>query len=216
MGGGTTSTKPVTDCPVLDDPLAYKVPPPVGSCDYNKMIITDNEVVTLYPGVYCGGLTIKKFAQVNLRPGVYVMKDGALTVTDEASFIGTNVGIYFLGDKSELLMRQATTIELTAPKTGPMAGMLMFSDRGNKSLQPFTISSDFARVLLGTIYLPNGKLTIDSNGVIGDKSAYTVIVARQFQTAGEPVIVVNSNYDSTDIPVPDGVGPGGNEVILVK
>ena len=216
INGGTTSVKPVTDCPVIDDPLAYKTPPPVGSCDYNNTVITNKSIKTLDPGVYCGGLTIKKFAQVNLRPGVYIMKDGPLIVTDEASFIGKNVGIYFLGDKSDMLFRQATTIELSAPKAGPMAGMLMFSDRGNKNLQPFTISSDFARVLVGTIYLPNGLLTIDSNDPVGDKSAYTVIVSKRFHTAGYPEIVVNSNYDSTDIPVPDGVGPGGQEIVLIK
>ncbi len=216
LNGGITSVTPVSDCPVIEDPLAYKVPPPVGSCDYIGMVVTDSDVVTLDPGVYCGGLTIKKFAQVDLRPGVYVMKDGPLRVTDEATFIGTNVGFYFLGDASTMSLRKDTTIELTAPKSGPMAGLLMFSDRSNLLYQSFAISSNYARVLLGTIYLPNGKMLIDSNSMIGDKSAYTVIVARRFITDGEPEIVINSNYHSTDIPVPSGVGPGEWGFVLIK
>lgn len=213
---GTTSIRPITDCPVIDDPLAYKMPPPVGGCDYKKMVITGKDVVTLDPGVYCGGLKVKKFAQVNLRPGIYVMKNGPLLVTDEAVFTGKNVGFYFLGNKSEATFRKATVIELTAPKDGPMAGLLMFSDRGNKSKQTFKITSEFARTLLGTIYLPNANLIIDSSGIIADKSAYTVIVTRRFQTEGSPEIIINSNYDSTDIPVPDGVGPGVTEIVLIK
>ncbi len=214
--GGSTNIKPITDCPVIDDPLAYKIPPPVGSCDHVKMVIKDTEVITIDPGVYCGGLTIKEFAQVTLRPGVYVMKDGPLIVTGEASMIGNYVGFYFLGDGSEMLFKEETTIELKAPKDGPMAGFLMFSDRSNQKLQPFIISSSRAKVLLGTIYLPNGSLTINSSGVVANKSAYTVIVARQLMTEGNPKIIIRSNYNSTDVPVPDGVGPSADQVVLVK
>ena len=93
----------------------------------------------------------------------------------------------------------------------------MFSDRGNSISQKFTITSDFARVLLGTIYLPNGILYIDAGELVADKSAFTVIVARKFETSGVPEIVINSNYDSTDIPVPDGVGLSGeNQIVLIK
>ena len=78
------------------------------------------------------------------------------------------------------------------------------------------VSMWIGNLLLGTIYLPNGRLTIDSDDTVADKSAYTVIVARQFQTEGAPDIVINSNYDSTNIPVPDGVGPGLGSVMLVQ
>jgi len=218
-GGGVTSVKIITDCPAISDPLAYKMPPPVGGCDYNKMVITGTDSVLIDPGVYCGGLTLKKDVIVDMRPGIHVFKDGPLQVTDRATLKGKNVGLYFLGDRSIMLLRKATTIELTAPKTGPMAGLLMFSDRGNSDTQRFTITSDFARVLLGTIYLPNGILYIDAGELIADKSAFTVVVARKFETSGAPEIVVNSNYNSTDIPVPDGVGPNApnvKKIVLVE
>ena len=40
------------------------------------------------------------------------------------------------------------------------------------------IISDNARTLLGTIYLPVGRLIIDSKRPVADESAYTVIIAR--------------------------------------
>jgi len=34
-------------------------------------------------------------------------------------------------------------------------------------------------MLLGTIYMPHGRLTIDANKPIADKSAYTVLVVQR-------------------------------------
>ena len=170
------------------------------------------------PGVYCGGLTIKKDANVELRPGVYIFKDGPLLATDRSILTGKNVGLYFTGDRATLNFQKATTIELTAPKTGPMAGLLMFSDRTNSESQRFIISSDKAGVLLGTIYLPNAQLYIDSSEAVGNQSAYTVIVSRYFEATGGPTVTINSDYNSTDIPVPDGVGLSNEagKVVLVQ
>lgn len=216
MQGGLTSVNVITDCPTIDDPLAYKIPPSVGSCDHTNLTFSGDDNALLDPGVYCGGLLISDNAVVDLRPGTYIFKDGPLKVAGNSEFTGKNVGLFFLGDESGLNITKLATVELTAPKSGAMAGLLMFSDRGNTPAQAFKISSNFTRVLLGTIYLPNAKLWINSGNIVGDKSAYTVIVARQFWTSGTPDIVINSNYDSTDIPVPDGVGPGDQKIVLVK
>ncbi|MFL5126660.1 MAG: hypothetical protein ACJ8C9_18385 [Microvirga sp.] len=105
-------------------------------------------------------------------------------------------------------------INLSAPKTGTMAGLLIYSDPkailGNK----FKIFSDNARRLLGTIYLPRGDLYVDANKPIADQSAYTVIVARTIELQSGPNLVLNANYGATDVPVPQGVGPTGSNVAL--
>ncbi len=54
-------------------------------------------------------------AQVTLKPGIYVIKDGPLLVANTATFSGTNVGLYFTGQNSGLLFAQGTTISLSAP-----------------------------------------------------------------------------------------------------
>lgn len=196
--------EPVTDCPVVADPLLHRQPPTVGSCDYNNYEVSTG-FHTLYPGTYCGGLKVKGDAEVTLRSGIYVINGGKLEVTAQAVFQGENVGFYLSGDKAKLVFRKQTTISLTAPKTGQMAGLLMFEDRNASKIEKHQITSDNARLLLGTIYLPNGTLIIDSEGPVADQAAYTAIVARAIELAEGPTLYLNSDYDSTDVPVPEGL-----------
>ena len=166
----------------------------------------DSYDVVLKPGVYCGGLLIGSAANVTFEPGVYVMKDGPLYVADFATIEAENVGFYFAGKKSNLYFGPNTTISITAPTDGPMAGLLMFEDRSAAKLRPYAILSDDARVLEGTVYLPQSHLYIDADAPIADKSAYTAIIARRIELYAGPHLVLNSDYDLTDIPVPYGVG----------
>ena len=98
-----------------------------------------------------------------------------------------------------------TTIDLTAPKDGPLAGILFFEDRKALPLRIHRIGSNNARNLVGTIYLPLGILFVDANAPVADNSAYTALVVRSLQLSEGPNLVLHSDYKSTDIPVPDGL-----------
>ncbi|AWB19648.1 pilus assembly protein [Methylobacterium currus] len=234
---------PITDCPSLGDPLKDRpLPTPDFACTvlspyadpaaksrsrrHNVVTAT----ITLDPGTYCGGLHITETAIVTLRPGTYVMKDGPLIVDKKASMSGQGVGFYFTGSKGGMLFDKDTTISLTAPTGGLMAGLLMAEERtvanpipvpidiyvtpppppppgGTKPMREYRIISNNARTMLGTIYLPAGRLIIDSSRPVADQSAYTVIVAKQINLYEGPNLTLNANYGATSVPVPDGVGP---------
>ncbi|MEL6753746.1 MAG: hypothetical protein AAFO57_06955, partial [Pseudomonadota bacterium] len=175
-------------------------------CDYFGVSLSSGETRTLNPGVYCGGITITG-GTANLNSGVYVMKDGSLTVWQGGSITGTNVGFFMTGPLSTITFTGSSTVSLTAPKTGSMAGMLFFEDPSAPVSTYHTISSDNARRLVGTIYLPASKLLIQGNDPIADQSEYTIIVARVFELKEGPNLVLKTDYALSDIPVPDGVGP---------
>lgn len=200
---GSFDPQPVTDCPRISDPLAGRTPPPVGSCDYYKLNISSH-TVTLNPGVYCNGLDISKGSNVTLNPGVYIIKKGALTVDGASSLDGTHVGFY-LTENASFSFTKDSTINLSAPKDGELAGLLFFEDRGNNPGLNNKITSDNARYLIGTIYLSQGTLMIDSSKSVADQSAYTAIVARSLKLKSGPNLVLNSDYNSTDVPVPSGL-----------
>ena len=206
---------PSTGCPAIADPLAKRAAPSAGGCDYTDLTISGS-TRTLSPGVYCGGLKVTKGAAVTLQAGTYVIDGGPLTVDGDASFQGDNVGLYFRGDKATLDFRKDSTISLSAPKVGDMAGLLMFEDRGAPKLRQFRIQSNNARRLLGTIYLSQGYLQVDADKPVGDLSAYTVIVVRQMRLEAGPNLVMNASYGTTDVPVPDGVGPRGGTIALTQ
>ncbi|MCG8441756.1 MAG: hypothetical protein MI723_08105, partial [Caulobacterales bacterium] len=206
--------EPVTDCPQIEDPLASRAAPTVGACDENNLTISGSGSVTLWPGVYCGGLSIEDQAEARLSPGVYVMKDGALRVDNQASLEGEGVGFFFTGKQSLVHFAADTEINLTAPTDGAMAGLLFFEDHNSQKNRKFEIFSNNARELLGTIYLPNGRLYIDADEPIADQSAFTVIVANKLELYAGPNLVLNTDYGATDVPVPQGVGPIDGDVIL--
>src|SRR5262249_44729406 len=121
------SPQPTTDCPTMPDPLASRPPPPDGPCKFlAKVVLGGNE--TLQPGIYCGGLVISMGANVKMAPGIYTIKDGPFLVNGNSTLTGDNVAIYMKGLDSNLKFDADTTISLTAPKDGPMAGILMYDD----------------------------------------------------------------------------------------
>jgi len=205
---------PTTDCPAIGDPLGDRPTPKVGPCTFKKLVIKGG-AQSLSPGVYCEGLKITDGATVTLSPGIYVIQGGKFVVEKAASLEGEEVGLFLTGKSTTLEFSYDSTITLAAPTKGEMAGILIFDDRSEK-LDKHRIYSNNARKLLGTIYMPNGALYIDSKKPLADRSDYTVIIARSVELFDGPDLVLNANYEGSNVPVPKGVGPLGSTVTLVK
>ena len=150
---------------------------------------------------------------MTLSSGLYVIKDGELRV-DDGSLIGAYVSFFFTGENAAIDFRREATIDLSAMRDGEIPGILFFQDRASDEGRDFKIESDDARNLLGTIYLPRGDLFVNAREPVADRSAFTVIVARKIELSEGPVLTLNTGYDDTDIPVPEGVGPTGDVVFV--
>lgn len=214
-GKGNFMPAPLADCPTFDDPLSGRAEPAVGSCVADGLEIED-KTVTLKPGTYCEGLKISGRSKVTFEPGVYVIKDGPLLVTDEAEITGTDVGFFFTGHGARVDFDTDTSITLSAQTKGEMAGLLFFGARNQSVFTLNRIRSNNARVLIGTLYFPKTTLQIDADQPVGDQSAYTAIVANRVILMAGPHLVLNTNYDQTDVPVPDGIKGAGQPVALSR
>ncbi len=203
------TTQPTPDCTPIDDPLASRIVPASATCDFNDKVITGFGAV-LSPGVYCGGISISKNANVVFKPGTYVIKNGDLTSATGGVVTGKGITVFFTGEGSKFNFAKSTTIAVSAPETGPYAGILFYQDPKMVNTVTYEISSSSAGVLLGTIYLPNGIFKVHAVSKVGDQSAYTVIVARKFDIGAAAELVINANYASTKVPVPAGLGPSKN------
>jgi Flp pilus assembly protein TadG len=212
---GKASPAPVTDCPPVADPLASRPPPPVGGCDHHHYAIVGASV-TLDPGVYCGGIIASGNSQIRLNPGTYVIKDGPLNVAGTSTLTGTEVGFFITGTvPGKLHFANGSHINLSAPLSGPMAGMLVFEDRGMPVKLTHRITSNDAQNLVGTIYLPVGNLLIDATKPVASQSAYTAIIAQHLELNSGPNLILNADYDTTKVPVPEGL-KGSSQVILTQ
>jgi Putative Flp pilus-assembly TadE/G-like len=209
-----TLNPPTEDCPPVDDPLRDRPKPAIDidDCDHHNEMVTPFKTVVLKPGVYCGGLSVVG-GVAKLQPGAYVMRNGLLSVSGGGTLSGENVGFFLTGSASTILFARDSHISLTAPKTGDMAGLLFFEDRDSEFATYHRITSNDARNLVGTMYFPNSKLLIDATNPVADRSDYTVIVAREFELRDGPELVLNTDYESSPIPLPEGVGNKTNSNI---
>lgn len=215
-GNRVNNINAVEDCTPVSDPLTMRPTPVVGACDFTNKTVNATE--TLNPGVYCGGLTVDA-GTANLKPGEYIMTGGPLHVTNNGTLNGEYVGFFLSGPDAKLQFDYEANVSVSAPKDGVMTGLLFFSSpfdgstkKGNAKTSGVKkpdhyIRSDNARRMVGTIYLPNGKLLIDGRRPIADQSEYTVIIADSFELQDGPNLVLRTDYHLSDIPVPEGVGP---------
>jgi hypothetical protein len=205
----------LTDCPATNDPLISRSAPSTGGCDHTDMKISDESKV-LNPGTYCGGLEITGSATVTLNAGTFIIKDGKLLVSGQATLNGENVSFFLTGASSGPMLFAANShISLSAPESGAMAGLLFFEDRNIGVSLKHRITSNDARKLVGTIYFPVGDLVIDAKDPVADQSAYTAIIVNRLELNMGPNLVLNSDYDNTSVPVPEGLA-GTGQVVLTE
>lgn len=202
----TTAVNPVptTDCPPADDPLAARPEPSIGSCDKTNFAISSG-TKTLDPGTYCGGIKISNTASVVFNPGTYVIQYGEFVVSDTATVKGEYVGFYLAGKNSLINFTGDASVTLSGASVGEMAGLLFFEARTATLDRRHHIQSTKATVLTGTIYLSRGKLLIDPNSPVAENSAYTAIIVRKLELNEGPELILNSDYDATSVPVPEGI-----------
>lgn len=167
---------------------------------------------TLAAGLHCGGVEVYGNASLRLGPGDHFFFGGHLIVKEDARLEGDDLVLFF--DKaSKFEFKDRSTVNLDGRKTGAYAGIVMGGTRDNT--QDFIISSDNVESLLGVIYVPQAKLIVEGKAEVARESAWTVIVAKQLELKGSPSLFVNANYDASDVPVPNGVGPraGGSRLL---
>jgi Flp pilus assembly protein TadG len=170
---GTVTPTPV-HAPATLDPFAGTTVPPISSCDHTNLVIT--VPATLSPGVYCGGLTVNGGGNVTLSPGTYYMDGGGLvggfglSVLLGGTLTGTGVTIV-LTSSSPLInlpgLSLLGTVNLTAPSSGPYAGLVVFEDRPALLVLPgpgLTFAGGAAANLIGTIYAPHSVVTYALGG----------------------------------------------------
>jgi hypothetical protein len=194
----------------------------------------------LAPGLYCQNIDIKNGASVQLSAGEYYLA-GNLTVEDTSSITGTDVAIQFNTNASFNFMG-ASTVSLSGRTSGKYAGFVILTTRDNQA--NFTIESNHVTNLLGTIYVPNAQLQVYGTSQVAQASAWTVITALSLVVQAEPpsppippspgsgppsppqppapgglsspLLVINANYSSSNVPVPVGVGSRSSGAHLVK
>lgn len=194
VSGSSSITAPngiLTGIEPVKDPYAnVSVPPPSG-CDYNNKSYKNN--VTISPGVYCGGIQVNAGANLTLSPGVYYMDRGSLSVAGNATITGTGVTIVFTSSTGSnwatASISSNANINLTAPSTGPTAGIVLFGDRNIPVGTAFSLTGGGTQNFGGAIYLPTAALSF--SGGNGTTTSCTQVIADTITVVGNSNLQVN-------------------------
>ncbi|WGM32583.1 TadE/TadG family type IV pilus assembly protein [Brevundimonas sp. NIBR11] len=203
-----TGAAPIAD-PFLGLQLDEKQPCPLGK---EKEKVTTG-TLRLAPGVHCGGYKMGGDSVLVLAPGEHWFLGGHLELSDTARLSGTDVVLFF-DKESKFDFKDHALISLDGRKSGAYAGMVIVATRGNT--EDFVITSDHVENLLGVIYVPEARLIVEGTAEVARDSAWTVIVSRMLELNGAPSLVINANYSSSNVPVPEGVGPNSSGARLLN
>jgi hypothetical protein len=200
-GGSSISPAPVTGVTPSSDPLSYLAKPSVGACTYTNESVGNGATTTLSPGTYCAGISIGGGSHVTFNAGTYILKGGGLALNNGSTITGAGVTFFNTAaagySYGPIALAGGTTVTLSAPTTGSLAGILFFQDSSVGAATASSVSNGASAILNGTLYFPTTALTFSG----GSSSAYTIIVADTVNFSNGATL--NNNYSSL---------PGGSPV----
>lgn len=212
------TTPPAEKCDKVEDPLAgnmakAKITGSTGSTSGSAKSVVSSaytgpclerdksigasskETQKLSPGVYCGGLSIQS-ADVELAPGLYQIQDGPLSLQANANLSGQNVTILLSGTGAVLDLQGSPKLILTAPTTGPYAGMAIVSDTPAIPILTSKMQGSPDIKVTGTIYLPNQRLEMQGSATIDIVGLGDTLIALSFKLQGSPDINIKSDFSA--------------------
>lgn len=119
----------------------------------------DNQTNTLQPGCY------NNFNPGNgtytLSPGTYYLNSTDLSLSGQTRLVGEGVTIILTGaDPGSVSMNGNSSMDLTAPTSGPYANIVLIQAPNAEVGNNNTINGDNNTLLDGAVYFPSGDLTL--------------------------------------------------------
>ena len=121
---------------------------------------------------------------------------------------GTGVTIYLRDKDALVLFNQNSHIDLSAPTSGAMAGVLLYADRNIGEYTKHEINSDSSSQLNGAVYLPESELLINSNGDMGGPGSCTNYIVGNLMMNSDSSLYVGQDWDTCGVPQPDAMSSG--------
>jgi hypothetical protein len=203
--GSATSPAAVTGTVEAGDPL-YRLTPPAGGtgCTAATYNGPTGAAPPLNPrplrqGRYCS-IVVTGNVNLTLNPGTYTITTGGVSLNGKGTVTGTGVTIYLTGNAGSVAINTAPTanetLQLRAPTTSALAGILFYQDPGNT--QTANIDGKGTSRLQGALYFPGATLNLFNTGTL---AAYTLAVAKTLSLGG--TVNLGSNFSSL---------PGGSPI----
>jgi Flp pilus assembly protein TadG len=195
------------------DPYAAMVMPTPASTTCHAAPITSWQSSTRQqtPGYYCGNTTFGGNGVADqFAPGIYYINNGSLTFNNATILPSPGVTFVMMGSSPggiSYTNYSNTITEMSAPLTGPTAGLLFWQACASSGTSPAnTMAGGSSLSFSGGIYLPCGALNVSNNIRLNTASGTTMrVVAKTIYAAGSAQI----NAAAVSV-------PGAPQVALVQ
>jgi hypothetical protein len=211
--GGNYTPSPREKCLAEKDPLKYDFAAdwaaanidnlPCKYSDLPQINTAASDTTQLLPGVYCGGLSIKKGIVELVEGAMYVFRDGPLDIQAQGTLKGTEVVVLFDGDSTTRLVTQAGASIITSARTSGLFQGITFAQHPDSIPDsPNLIIGGGTIEINGILYFPAQPLKITGSGDIGTTAAQFAILADTIaiEGNGQLRIKIGQDYRSTGLP----------------
>jgi hypothetical protein len=193
-GNRTDRIEPETvDCGLTPDPYRDRVLSFDPGCDFSHLVVRANpNPATLHPGTYCGGLSLAG-GDIALEPGLYVVKDGPLTLAANSSVTAEGVSFLITGRGAELDAQGSPSLTLSAMDSGPLAGIAIAVTNDGVEAPQSSLRGTPRLDVQGSIYLPGQVLLLQGTPDLTLSGERTKAIAAAFLLGGNPDMTVLAN-----------------------
>ena len=185
----------VNNAPVIDDPYASMALQTVPGCTAQSGTAAIGATVNLNPGHFCTGFNFGNNSTVNLAAGAYYI-DSAFTMGNFVVINGTGGVTLIINGNYAVTFSNGVRVSLTAPTTGPYAGMAIFGKRDGTSSVQQTFRNNTTLDIQGVIYFPNQIINFENNGTTGVAQC-TQVIGRIINIANN--VQLNNNCSATGV-----------------
>ncbi len=202
-----------TECSVIEDPYTDLEAPASEACINDRRLLIRNtgihaeqDGLRLYPGTYCGGLTVSGL-DVSFTPGEYIMLDGPLKFTKESSAIADRVTFIMRGRNAILDVEKGSELTVTAPRSGKLAGLAFYQDtHSNTKKNPQypngrnTLMGGAKMTITGTVYFPTQEVIIGGGSGLGTQAPATSFIGYRVSFGDAAQISIKTDHRSAQLP----------------
>ncbi len=203
--GSDVDPDPEEGCSPLIDPLAGLPGPSYSGTVHTDYKLNDGETWTVSPGIYRNGLIIENGSTGELQPGNYIIEDGPLYVASGATIEGSGVHFYLMGDLATVEIESGSYATLSAPDSGPQAGMLFHQDPNAEPGGDSFVASGSQNDYEGVMYFPTQNLSVQSNSSSASSAPWTMIIANTVRFQSGSGVDLNIAFASSTVPVPSAL-----------
>lgn len=174
------------------DPYEDLEVPDIIGCDYTNHTISGSGTHTLWPGTYCGGISITGNNTVYMEPGVYILDGGKFDIGGGGKLLGEGVTIILTSTSGSnwgtLDLTGGKDIYIAAPKEGESewAGVAIYHDR-NAPTATHKLTGNGSVEFDGVAYLPSQHMDFGGNKSLANpNSSCSHIIASTIHIHGNP------------------------------